>query len=71
MWINGFGFLIGLSVMIIAFMPSTQEVMCGRVCACGHACTHMCVCTSLARSVYLSTDKPPSLPLPRSQKKAA
>jgi len=26
MWINGFGFLIGLSVMIIAFMPSTQEV---------------------------------------------
>jgi hypothetical protein len=26
MWINAFGFLIGLSVMIIAFMPSTQEV---------------------------------------------
>jgi hypothetical protein len=26
MWINGFGFMIGLSVMIIAFMPQTQEV---------------------------------------------
>eukprot|EP00277_Geminigera_cryophila_P005762 CAMPEP_0179421134 /NCGR_PEP_ID=MMETSP0799-20121207/9585_1 /TAXON_ID=46947 /ORGANISM="Geminigera cryophila, Strain CCMP2564" /LENGTH=432 /DNA_ID=CAMNT_0021194883 /DNA_START=39 /DNA_END=1337 /DNA_ORIENTATION=+ len=26
MWINGFGFLIGLSVMIVAFMPATQEV---------------------------------------------
>jgi len=26
MWINGFGFLIGLSVMIVAFMPVTQEV---------------------------------------------
>lgn len=26
MWINGFGFIIGISVMIIAFMPDTQEV---------------------------------------------
>ena len=26
MWINGFGFLIGLSVMIIAFMPATQVI---------------------------------------------
>jgi len=71
MWINGFGFLIGLSVMIIAFMPSTQEVVCLRVCTCARACTHVCacmrVCMSLPPFLYSQYGQPPPPSRPRSR----